>query len=248
MRVMADNAHAWDQLSSWYQTRARIPTDSATYGAEIPDEDELRLCGDVAGKRVLDLGCGGGQSAIAFARHGAKVVGIDHSAEQLSYARRLADSEEVKLELRQADLADLAFLPPGSVDLAFSAWALNYVSDVSRVFRQVHRVLKTGAPFVFSLPHPAVRLVGQSGAQPLVVGRSYWDRRPLTTTWHEGIVLTEYQHTIADLYGGLQRANFAVDTILEPEPSPTGARGMRWYDGGGLVPVTLVMRARKVGL
>ena len=125
----------------------------------------------------------------------------------------------MKLELRQADLADLAFLPPGSVDLAFSAWALNYVSDVSRVFRQVHRVLKTGAPFVFSLPHPAIRLIARSSDEPLLVRRSYWDRQPITWTWHDGIPLTEYQHTIADLYGGLQRANFAVDTILEPEPT-----------------------------
>jgi SAM-dependent methyltransferase len=246
--VTSENARSWDLLSSWYQANAGIPTESATYGAEIPDEDELRLCGDVSGKRVLDLGCGGAQSAIAFARHGAKVIGIDHSAEQLSYARRLAEAEEVKLELRQADLADLAFLPPGSVDLAFSAWALNYVSDVSRVFRQVHRVLKTGAPFVFSLPHPAIRLIARSSEEPLLVRRSYWDRQPITWTWHDGVPLTEYQHTIADLYGGLQRANFAVDTILEPEPTPTGPRSMHWHEANQLVPVTLVMRARKVGL
>ncbi len=154
----------------------------------------------------------------------------------------------MKLELRQADLADLAFLPPGSVDLAFSAWALNYVSDVSRVFRQVHRVLKTGAPFVFSLPHPAIRLIARSSDEPLLVRRSYWDRQPIAWTWHDGIPLTEYQHTIADLYGGLQRANFAVDTILEPEPATTGPRSMHWHEANRLVPVTLVMRARKVGL
>ena len=120
-----------------------------------PTDDELRLCGDVSSKRVLDLGCGRGDSTLAFARRGAKVIGIDHSADQLAYARRLAEEEDLRIELRHEDLADLAFLPPASVDVAFSGSALTHVVDTGRVFRQVHRVLKTGAPFVFSVEHPA---------------------------------------------------------------------------------------------
>ena len=178
-----------------------------------PTDDELRLCGDVAGKRVLDLGCGRGDSTLAFARRGAKVVGIDHSAEQLAYARRLAEEEELRIELHHEDLADLAFLPPASVDVAFSGSALTHVLDTGRVFRQVHRVLKTGAPFVFEVEHPAARLA---------VGASYWSG-----------------YTITDLFGGLQRANFDVDTLLEPEPGRSAST---------LAPTRLVMRGRKLGL
>ena len=176
-------------------------------------DEELRLCGDVAGKRLLDLGCGRGESCVTFASRGAKVIGIDQSADDLAYARRLVEEEERRVELRHGDLADLAFLPPASVDVAFSAGALSYVSDPGRVFRQVHRVLKTGAPLVFSVVHPASRLDMSS----------YWAG-----------------YTIADLYGGLQRANFDVDTLLEPEPTRTSPPT--------LVPQTLVMRGRKLGL
>jgi cyclopropane fatty-acyl-phospholipid synthase-like methyltransferase len=179
---------------------------------ELTDE-ELRLCGDVAGKRLLDLGCGRGESCVTFASRGAKVIGIDQSADDLAYARRLVEEEERRVELRHGDLADLAFLPPASVDVAFSAGALSYVSDPGRVFRQVHRVLKTGAPLVFSVVHPASRLDMSS----------YWAG-----------------YTIADLYGGLQRANFEVDTLLEPEPARTAPPT--------LAPQTLVMRGRKLGL
>jgi len=178
-----------------------------------PTDEELRLCGDVAGKRVLDLGCGRGDTSLAFAARGGKVIGIDHSADQLAYARRLAEEEEVRLELHHGDLADLAFLPPASVDVAFSGSALSSVADTGRVFRQVHRVLKTGAPFVFAVIHPATRLGGGS----------YWSG-----------------YTIADLFSGLQRANFDVDTLLEPGPPRSSP--------SSLVPHTLVMRARKLGL
>lgn len=179
---------------------------------ELTDE-ELRLCGDVTGKRLLDLGCGRGDTCVTFASRGAKVVGIDQSADDLAYARRLAEEEERRVELHHGDLADLAFLPPASVDVAFSANALSFVADTGRVFRQVHRVLKTGAPLVFSVVHPATRLATAS----------YWSG-----------------YTIADLFGGLQRANFDVDTVLEPEP-PRGAPP-------AAAPQTLVMRGRKLGL
>jgi cyclopropane fatty-acyl-phospholipid synthase-like methyltransferase len=176
-------------------------------------EEELRLCGDVAGKRLLDLGCARGESCVTFASRGAKVIGIDQSADDLAYARRLAEEEDLRVELRHGDLADLAFLPPASVDVAFSGGALSYVIDTGRVFRQVHRVLKTGAPFVFSVVHPAARL----GTSP------YWSG-----------------YTIADLFGGLQRANFDVDHLLEPEPARTTPPTV--------APQTLIMRGRKLGL
>ncbi len=47
---------------------AELPTDTVTYGADVPAEHELHLLGSVAGKRILDLGCGGGHNAIALAR------------------------------------------------------------------------------------------------------------------------------------------------------------------------------------
>ena len=54
--------------------------------------------------------------------------------------------EEVRVELRQGDVADLAFLRADSIDVAFSAYAFDDVEDLARVFRQVHRVLKVGGP------------------------------------------------------------------------------------------------------
>jgi hypothetical protein len=71
------------------------------------------------------------------------------------------------------------------------------------------------------------------------VQRTYWE-----TAGSEGVV----PRTIAQLFTSLGRANFRVDTLLEPEPSASGRRSPSWHDHMRFVPATLVLRARKQGL
>lgn len=243
---MTDNAAAWDRYADVYQAEARLPTDVAHYGPDLPTEADLRLLGDLKGKRVLELGCGGAQCSIAFAKQGASATGVDISASQLAFARRLCEREGVKVELRHGDLADLAFLRSDSVDLVFSACAFDYVEDLGRVFRQVHRVLRVGAPLVFSLKHPACELIDTDADEPLLVRRSYFNRSPITSI-RAGAVLTEYSHTFTDLYTGLTRASYRIETVLEPEPSATGPRSQHWRDAFRYVPAALIVKARKEG-
>ena len=212
-----DNAAAWDRHSAAYQAGAQLPTDVAHYGPDIGTEADFRLLGDLKGKRVLELGCGGAQCSIAFAKQGAVAIGVDFSSEQLAFARRLCDRENVKVELHHGDLADLAFVRAELVDLVFSAYAFGYVDDLNRVFRQVHRVLRPNTPLVFSLPHPAYDMIDDDSDQPLLVRRSYFDNSPIDYEWN-GIAFTDYRHTISDLYMSLVRANYKVDNIIEPEP------------------------------
>ena len=56
-----------------------------SYGDDVPDESELRLCGDVAGKRVVELGLGAGPpNAITFAALGAKTMAVDPSSDRVA--------------------------------------------------------------------------------------------------------------------------------------------------------------------
>jgi len=193
-----------------------------SYGDDVPDESELRLCGDVTAKRVVELGLGAGvPNAITFAALGAKTMAVDPSADRVAAARREAERAEVHVEFHQADLADLGFATSASVDLVFSALALTAVDDLPRVFRQVHRILKPGSPLVFSVPHPMAAML--EGGE-VVLRKPYWSTGARTT---------------ADLFTALQRANFQVDVILEPQPLA---------NANTHVPSALVMRARKLGV
>ena len=220
------------------------PADAVVYGPDIPTEADIRLLGNVEGKRVVQLGAGTGHNAVALARRGARTIVVDPSPEAVADARRRCERDEVRVEFHESDLAELAFLRADTVDAVLSAWALSGVPDLNRVFRQAHRVLKTESPLVFSVPHPAFAMVAQHGERT-VVDRSYFDREPLEDDG-EGTVV--HHHTINDLFTALIRANFRVDALVEPEPSPGGPRSSHWTDAFRLVPRTLVVRARKEGL
>jgi ubiquinone/menaquinone biosynthesis C-methylase UbiE len=201
-----------------------------TFIGNAPLGPDLRLVGDVSGKRVLDLGCGNGQAAITFAKHGAVVIAVDGSASVLAAARVRAEDEEVRVDWKVSDLADLAFLRADSIDVAFSAAAVGEVADVARLFRQVQRVLRPNSPFVFSHDHPFA-LVAPGGA-----ARSYFDPGPVTVD-RGGQATSVYARTVSEVFTELTRAGFRVDTILEPRPEPAS----------GALPTTIVWRARKEG-
>ena len=217
------------------------------YGPDIPAEAELRLLGSVAGKRVLDLGCGSGHAAAVFAQQGAHVIAMDPSPELLTAARRHAAHAGVKVEFHQGDLADLAFMRADSVDLVFSAWAIGRAPDLIRVFRQVHRVLKQGSPFAFSIPHPAYDIIDDEDPdQPLLIRRSYFDRSPVDDSGETPF--GEHHHTVSDVFMGLTRNNFRVDVLLEPESTAEASPSPHWREAFLWLPSTLIVRARKEGI
>ncbi len=244
----SDTAATWNRLLEGGRGGVLPGVDAVAYGPDIGTEEDFRLLGgNITGKRVLELGCGAGQNLVAMAKQGAHAIGLDFSAEQLAGARRLAERENVKIELHKGDLAELVFLRAESIDLVFSAYALGLVTDLNRVFRQAHRVLRQGAAIVFSMPHPASHLIDDDDpSQPLLIRRSYFDRTTVSYDW-EGLPLSAHHHTFSDLFTGLCRANFRVDTVLEPEPMADGHRTPHWRDAYRWVPRTIILRARKEG-
>ena len=238
-------SNAWDAHAANYQTKARLSTTDLHYGFDLPGEDQLHLVGDVRGKRVLELGCGAGQNAIVLTKQGATVIGIDSSSAQLQLARNLAEQQEVKVEFRQADMSDLAMIPADTIDFVLSVNALHYVEDLGRLLRQVDRVMKTSAPFVFSMRHPSWHLLGANGGDKIML--SYFAEGPVREVTDDGVELVHYHHTFATILTALRSAGLRVETLLEPQ-APSGVpRTNMWQDGRDFVPRNLIIRARKDG-
>ena len=120
-----------------------------SYGTGVPDEGDLRLCGDVSGKRVIELG--GTANAIAFAERGARAMAAAEPIEQVEEGREQTEQAGVRVEFHAGDMADLGFATSGSVDLVFST-ALAGVDDLARVLRQAHRVLRPEARWCSRCP------------------------------------------------------------------------------------------------
>ncbi len=211
-------------------------SDHVTTGGELPrtepGEPLMRLLGHVDDRRVLVLGVGLGHAVTTLAAQGARVIGVDPSAQALDEVRARCDEAEVRAELHQADLAELPFLRADTIDAALSAMALAGVGDLDRVFRQAHRVLRSESPLVISLPHPAAAISA---------GHSYFDRRPRGWSADPSPAAEpsaiEHPRTVGDVFTSLHRANFRVDVLDEIAERP-----------GAAAPATLVVRAKKEGV
>ena len=96
---------------------------------------------DLAGKLVLDAGCGGGRYTRVAADHGAYVVGVDRSR-AVEKARSLTEGL-VNVQLVQADLTRLPFRV-GTFDIVFSIGVLHHSPDCRKAFDSVARMVKPG--------------------------------------------------------------------------------------------------------
>ena len=96
---------------------------------------------DLAGKLVLDAGCGGGRYARLLGEHGAQVVAVDLSSAVDAAATLCDDLPNVRVV--QADLIDLP-LCHGAFDLVFSIGVLHHGPDPRRAFAQVASKVKPG--------------------------------------------------------------------------------------------------------
>jgi SAM-dependent methyltransferase len=218
------NVDAWDRAAPRYQKEYDPPTEQVPYGPGMPDDGEVGLLPPYSGKRVLDLGCGAGQAAVAFSRQSARTIAIDSSAEQLAGARRRAEQHGAKLDLHHGDLTGLAFITADSIDLVFSAATLDYVEDLGRVLRAAHRVLRPGGHLVFTLEHPAA-LAGEGP-------RGYADPGPLKLGRY-GEQFLVYPRTMAETLAELHRASFRLEALAEP------------VTAGARLPAAAVWKARK---
>jgi SAM-dependent methyltransferase len=116
-------------------------------------ESELGVLGEVAGKDVLELGCGAAQWSILLAREGARPVGIDYSERQLEHARSAVTAAGVEVQLVHASAESMPF-PDESFDIVFADHGANRFADPYAWVPEAARVLRSGGLLAFSESTP----------------------------------------------------------------------------------------------
>lgn len=106
--------------------------------------------GPLAGKRVLDVGCGGGILTESLAAAGAEVVGIDMGGAPLAVARLHRELAGLDIDYRQQTVESLAAAEPASFDLVCCMEMLEHVPDPASVIAACRALLRPGGHAVFS--------------------------------------------------------------------------------------------------
>ncbi len=102
------------------------------------------------GRDALEIGCSLGDQAIDLARHGARVCGADVSTVALGRARQAAENAGMAVDFQLADAEALPFTD-GRFDLVYGSGILHHL-DLSRVTREIARILRTDGSAVFYEP------------------------------------------------------------------------------------------------
>jgi SAM-dependent methyltransferase len=182
-------------------------------------EADVHLLGDVAGRRVLEVGCGSAPCSRWLATQGASAVGLDLSSGMLRHAVADGAGAGVDVPLVQASADQLPFADR-SFDLACSAFGgVPFVADSGAVIDEVARVLRPGGRWVFSVTHPMRWIFPDDpGPEGLIVGQSYFDRTPYLEVDDAGrATYVEHHRTLGDYVRQINAAGMVLTDLIEPE-------------------------------
>jgi SAM-dependent methyltransferase len=177
----------------------------------------LDLAGDVAGRRILDVGCGAGPVLEALRDRGAIVTGVDPSTKMLELARRrLGDGAA----LQRADLSYPLPFPDGAFDDVIAALVLHYLEDWGPALAELRRVLKPGGRLIASVDHPfAIHgIQRQAGRKTDYFATYNW-----TEDWIMGgqtVPMSFWNRPLHAMTDAFTAAGFQISVISEPDPVP----------------------------
>jgi SAM-dependent methyltransferase len=215
--VPADPARAndYDSFAEAYSDETEANLVNAYY--ERPAI--LSLAGDVAGRRILDAGCGSGPLFAPLRDRGAIVTGIDRSTAMLELARRRLGDDA---DLQAADLGSPLPFPDGAFDDVVASLVLHYLEDWGPTLADLRRVLTPGGRLIVAVDHPfAVQ------AFHLLTGRttSYLATRTWTFEWTMGgqsVPMSFWHRPLHAMTDAFAAAGFRISVISEPQPMPEG--------------------------
>jgi SAM-dependent methyltransferase len=182
----------------------------------------LRSEAEIAGKRVLDFGCGAGEQARWLVEQGAAIVlGMDISERMLQKAMA---QPHPKIKYMRSAAEDLS-LPDGSFDLVTSSLMFHYIEDLRSLLASIRRWLKPGGRLVFSTEHPMFTAAhglfderwtrDADGNQEAWKVDRYLDEGKRVSRWFvDGVV--RYHRTVATLINSLIDTGFRITRVLEP--------------------------------
>ena len=191
----------------------------------VPDSELHVLPENLAGKDVIELGCGTAYVSAWLARRGARVVGIDNSAAQLATARRLQREHGLSLTLIHGNAEQVPY-PDASFDLAISEYGACLWADPARWVPEAARLLRPGGVLIF-LVNSALLTLCMPEEDGLAAGDRL--RRPafgMSRIEWPGEPGVEFHLSHGDWVRVLRHSGFELEDLIEvqaPEAGTTGA-------------------------
>ena len=229
------NRQAWDDLGRQGQRFTR-PARDKEFARPLETVDPVGwLEGDIRGKRVLCLAAGGGRQGPLYAAAGGIVTVVDLSPEQLAVDRDVAAERGLDLRTVETSMDDLRMFGTGEFDIVIHPVSTCYLPQIGPVYQAVARVLRGGGIYISQHKTPtSLQADIVAGAKGYELVEPYYRTGPLPAvigSRHREEGTLEYLHRWEELLGGMCRAGFAIEDLLEPvhadEQAALGSFGHR---------------------
>ena len=213
------NREAWNQWAGEYFDSGRRDWAAAEphWGIWSVPEAELGVLPNVAGKDVIELGCGTGYVSSWLARRGARVVGIDNSPAQLASARQFQEEFGLEFLVLHAIAEDLPF-PDESFDLAISEYGASIWADPYRWIPETARVLRPGGELIFMVNGTMLMLCmpdAEDEAAAPVLLRDYFGMHRFDWPDDDSV---EFHLGYGDMIRLLRSNGLVVEDLIEVRP------------------------------
>lgn len=165
---------------------------------------------------VLDLGCGSGDFTAKVKSLGGNVIGLDQSNKMIEIARR----EHPEIEFYVGTAEKLPFNNK-SFELIYSCLMIHYIRELSPLFAEVARVIRSLGKFVFSFHHPFNEITHQvwNGSVCDVTMHPYFHNDEYRWNMFDEMELVSYHHTFEAIFNSLNDNSFVVERLIETTPN-----------------------------
>jgi len=244
------NARAWDALAK-RQAGLATPASDADFRNPLQVVDPRGWLGEsIAGSKVLCLAAGGGRQSALYAAAGAQVTVVDISGEMLALDRQVAATRSLAIRAIQASMDALPMLADDEFDVVIQPVSTCYVADVGPVFREVARGTRPGGLYISQHKTPtSLQTEIRPDGEGYRLSEPYYREGPLPAaqpcrTREPGTL--EFLHRWEELIGGICRAGFSVEDLVEPlHAKPQAAVGTFGHRSGFVAPYVRV-KARRI--
>ncbi len=232
----------------FFEGYRQLRQSEAGLNAAIEEPAVLSLLPDLKGLGVLDLGSGFGNFCrLARQKGAASVVGVEISARMLAEAEKRTN--DTGITYIQTAIEDYV-IGEKAYDLVVSRLTLHYVNDYREVIGAVHRGLRGGGSFIFSVEHPICTALGHGWHEDETGRKLFWpvddyqkegERRQ---HWFvDGVV--KHHRTVETYVNTLLRAGFRLTGLLEPRARDNISEDRPDLRAAARRPPLLVIGARK---
>jgi SAM-dependent methyltransferase len=255
--ILRTNRKVYDAMTAAEAPLCRPATDEELANPLATVDAAGWLGNSIVGKNLLCLAAGGGRQSSLYAAAGAIVTVVDLSGAMLELDRRVAEERGYSLRLFETSMDDLSMLQDREFDVVIHPVSTCYLRKLLPVYREIARVTRPGGVYISQHKQPTSL---QASVEPTPHGgytlmHRYYRAGPIPAN-HPGSPVgrrlresgaIEFLHRWEQIIGGMCRAGFVVEDLIEPMHARKGAETGSFADRASYIAPYVRIKARRMG-